>query len=245
MWITKSFLFLTLFFVSNPTFHDVVAFSPQQHRLQVTKRFVSTSSSSSSSTATKTTAADEIRKIFKQSNSNNTNTKDQIAQEWDMTEALLNPLAHHYIKGPKECLVFDTTLRDGTQGEAVSASCDDKLKIASRLSTFDVDYIEAGWPGSNPKDAEFFRRAQTELKPETRAKLVAFGSSRRKNVAVEKDVQIQALVDSNVPTVCMVVKAHPWQVTEILRATREENLEMIHDSVEYLVKLGKTVLVDL
>jgi len=150
-----------------------------------------------------------------------------------------------FVKGPKECLVFDTTLRDGTQGELISASCDDKLKIATRLATFDVDFIEAGWPGSNPKDLEFFQRAKLELPEHARNKLVAFGSSRRKNVAVEDDPQIQALVDSDVPTVCMVVKAHSWQVTDILRATREENLQMIHDSVAYLTGLGMTVLVDL
>jgi 2-isopropylmalate synthase len=150
-----------------------------------------------------------------------------------------------FVKGPKECLVFDTTLRDGTQGELISASCDDKLKIATRLATFNVDYIEAGWPGSNPKDLEFFQRAKLELPEHARNKLVAFGSSRRKNVAVEDDPQIQALVDSDVPTVCMVVKAHSWQVTEIIRATKEENLQMIHDSVSYLTGLGKTVLVDL
>jgi len=150
-----------------------------------------------------------------------------------------------FVKGPKECLVFDTTLRDGTQGELISASCDDKLKIAARLAAFDVDFIEAGWPGSNPKDLEFFKRAQLELPEQARAKLVAFGSSRRKSLTPQKDPQIQALVDSNVPTVCIVVKAHSWQVTEILRATREENLEMIHDSVSYLVGLGKDVLVDL
>jgi 2-isopropylmalate synthase len=172
-----------------------------------------------------------------------TTTTTNQNETW-LSEPFLNPLSQ-FVKGPKQCLVFDTTLRDGTQGESVSASCDDKLKIATRLSAFDVDYIEAGWPGSNPKDAEFFQRAQTELSAEVRSKLVAFGSSRRKNVAVENDPQIMALVDSNVPTICMVVKAHPWQVTEILRATREENLQMIHDSVEYLVKLGKTVLVDL
>ncbi|KAL3934496.1 MAG: hypothetical protein SGARI_003356, partial [Bacillariaceae sp.] len=172
-----------------------------------------------------------------------TTVSDNKENNW-MTQSMMNPL-NQYVKGPKECLIFDTTLRDGTQGEAVSASCEDKLKIAARLSAFDVDYIEAGWPGSNPKDAEFFQRAKTELPVETRDKLVAFGSSRRKNVAVEDDPQIQALLDSEVPTICMVVKAHPWQVTEILRATREENLQMIHDSVEYLVKQGKTVLVDL
>jgi 2-isopropylmalate synthase len=150
-----------------------------------------------------------------------------------------------FVKGPKQCLVFDTTLRDGTQGELISASCDDKLKIATRLASFNVDYIEAGWPGSNPKDLEFFQRAKLELPEHARNKLVAFGSSRRKNVAVEDDPQIQALLDSDVPTVCMVVKAHSWQVTEIIRATKEENLQMIHDSVSYLTDLGKTVLVDL
>lgn len=155
-----------------------------------------------------------------------------------------SPLAE-FVKGPKNCLVFDTTLRDGTQGELVSASCDDKIKIANRLATFNVDYIEAGWPGSNPKDLEFFQRAKVELEDHVRNKLVAFGSSRRKNVAVEDDPQIRALVDSDVPTVCMVVKAHSWQVTDILRATLEENLQMIHDSVSYLTALGKTVLVDL
>lgn len=168
-----------------------------------------------------------------------------IAQSLHANASVQSSPLSSFVKGPKQCLVFDTTLRDGTQGESISASCDDKLKIAARLASFDIDYIEAGWPGSNPKDAEFFQRAQTELPPHARAKLVAFGSSRRKSVQVSQDPQIQALVDSNVPTICMVVKAHPWQVTEILRATREENLEMIRDSVAYLVGLGKTVLVDL
>jgi 2-isopropylmalate synthase len=147
--------------------------------------------------------------------------------------------------GPKQCLIYDTTLRDGTQGESVSASVQDKIKIAERLAEFGADFIELGWPGSNPKDLECFHRAQTELSPEARSKLVAFGSSRRKNVRVEDDLQIQALVDSNVPTICLVVKCDPFQVTEILRATLEENIAMICDSVEFLVGLGKTVLVDL
>ncbi len=134
---------------------------------------------------------------------------------------------------------------DGTQGESVSVSCDDKLKIASRLSSFNVDYIEAGWPGSNPKDAEFFSRAKVELTPETKSKLVAFGSTRRKNIQAKDDQQIQALVDSDAPTICMVAKGHLWQVTDIIRASPEENLEMISDSVSYLVGLGRTVFVDL
>jgi 2-isopropylmalate synthase len=150
------------------------------------------------------------------------------------------------VVGPKHVLMYDTTLRDGTQGESISASCNDKIKIATRLAQFDMDYIEAGWPGSNPKDAEFFARAPTELPPSVQSKLVAFGSTRRKGIAAKDDAQIQALIDSNVPTICMVAKAHSWQVTEILRATLEENLEMIRDSVQYLTHVhGKTVLVDL
>jgi len=177
------------------------------------------------------------------SSSSSLSTDAWIAQGIE-TSATVNPLAE-YVSGPSRVLVFDTTLRDGTQGESISASCQDKLKIATRLAKFHVDYIEAGWPGSNPKDAEFFTRAQTELDDTVRQKLVAFGSTRRKNVDVAKDPQIQALVDSHVPTICMVAKAHPWQVTEILRATPQENLDMIRDSVAYLVGLGKTVLIDL
>ena len=153
--------------------------------------------------------------------------------------------SQHPIRGPKRALIYDTTLRDGTQMESISASCDDKLKIARRLSEFDVDYIEAGWPGSNPKDEEFFRRAQTELDATARRKLVAFGSTRRKNVQAENDRQIQLLVESHAPTVCLVAKAHMWQVTDIIRADPGENLEMIRDSVGYLVSQGREVMVDL
>jgi 2-isopropylmalate synthase len=149
------------------------------------------------------------------------------------------------VVGPSHVLCYDTSLRDGTQGESIAASCEDKLKIATRLAQFDMDYIEAGWPGSNPKDAEFFARAQTELSPSVQQKLVAFGSTRRKNIAAKDDKQIQALVDSQVPNICMVAKAHPWQVTEILRCELEENINMISDSVSFLVGLDKTVLVDL
>lgn len=147
--------------------------------------------------------------------------------------------------GPREVLVYDTTLRDGTQGEAVAASCDDKLKIVRRLHKFNVDYIEAGWPGSNPKDAEFFERAKKELVKEERAKLVAFGSTRRKRVEAKDDPQVKALLDSEAPTVCLVAKAHAWQVEEILKATREENLDMIRDTVSYLCEQGRQVFVDL
>lgn len=129
--------------------------------------------------------------------------------------------------------------------ESISVSCDDKLKIAARLSQFNVDYIEAGWPGSNPKDEEFFLRAQTELDEVTRSKLVAFGSTRRKGIRAEDDRQIELLVASGAPTVCIVAKAHLWQVTDIIRADPKENLEMIRDSVSYLVGQGRRVMVDL
>lgn len=135
---------------------------------------------------------------------------------------------------------------DGTQGEAVSASAADKLKISRRLAAFDVDYIEAGWPGSNPKDAEFFSRAKTELTPLEQNKLVAFGSTRRKNVNVKDDAQVQALLDSGAPTICIVAKSHSWQVTEILKAGLDENLQMISDTVSHLVTAGgRRVMVDL
>ena len=143
-------------------------------------------------------------------------------------------------------IMYDTTLRDGTQGESISVSCDDKLKIAARLGAFGMDYIECGWPGSNPKDLEFFQRAQTELPEDVRNKLVAFGSTRRKGMESSSDKQLEALVESGTPTICIVAKGHKWQVTDILRTTEEENLEMIRDSVEYLAKTcGKRVFVDL
>ncbi len=138
------------------------------------------------------------------------------------------------------------SLKDGTQGESVSASCDDKIKIAKRIMAFGADYVEAGWPGSNPKDAEFFQRTKTEFTLEQRAKLVAFGSTRRKHILAQDDAQLQALLDSEAPTLCLVGKAHAWQVEEILKTTREENLAMIYDSVHYLVHTaGRRVMVDL
>jgi 2-isopropylmalate synthase len=112
---------------------------------------------------------------------------------------------------------------------------------------FGVDYVEAGWPGSNPKDAEFFDRAQNgEFTAEQFSKLVAFGSTRRKFMEAKDDAQVQALLDSKAPTLCIVAKSHAWQVEEILKTTREENLEMIYDTVQYLVRThGRKVFVDL
>jgi 2-isopropylmalate synthase len=149
------------------------------------------------------------------------------------------------MKSTTTAIIYDTTLRDGTQMESISVSCDDKLKITKQLANFGMDYIEAGWPGSNPKDEEYFRRAQTELDASTFDKLVAFGSTRRKNITAKEDSQLQTLLDSQAPTICIVAKAHLWQVTDILRADPEENINMIYDSVNYLVNQGRTVMVDL
>ena len=137
-------------------------------------------------------------------------------------------------------IIYDTTLRDGTQMESISVSCDDKLKITNH---FGMDYIEAGWPGSNPKDEEYFRRAHTELDVSTFDKLVAFGSTRRKNMAAREDGQLRTLLDSRARTICIVAKAHLWQVTDILRADPAENINMIYDSVSYLASQGRTVMV--
>lgn len=154
-------------------------------------------------------------------------------------------ICSHRIVGPSEVIMYDTSLRDGAQGESVSVSCDDKLKIASHLAMFGMDYIEAGWPSSNPKDAQFFSRAQNELDERVRNKLVAFGSTRRKHTHVKNDSQICALVDSGVPNVCLVAKAHKWQVTDIIRTSPEENVNMIYESVAFLSSCGKSVLVDM
>ena len=163
----------------------------------------------------------------------------------DFEDQAVSTNNENVVRGPTHTLIYDTTLRDGTQMESISASCDDKLKISARLSKFNVDYIEAGWPGSNPKDEEFFHRAKTELDSNTRSKLVAFGSTRRKGIEAKDDKQIQMLVECGAPTVCIVAKAHLWQVTDIIRADPTENLDMIRDSVSYLVSQGLKVMVDL
>lgn len=184
-------------------------------------------------------------RLFSQTPSNAYTSIDENVNRSDFIHSSYEQNSPSQIIGPTHVLIYDTTLRDGTQGESVSISCDDKLKIAMRLADFNVDYIEAGWPGSNPKDQEFFSRAQQELSRVAREKLVAFGSTRRKSCSAAEDAQIQALVDSGAPTICMVAKGHKWQVEEILRATPEENLDMIRDSVGYLTSLGRRVFVDL
>ncbi|MEY4939778.1 MAG: hypothetical protein RIQ93_1513 [Verrucomicrobiota bacterium] len=138
--------------------------------------------------------------------------------------------------------IYDTTLRDGTQGEGISFSVTDKLLIAEKLDHFGVDYIEGGFPGSNPRDITFFQEAQ-KLKLK-HARLAAFGSTRRAGGAAAEDAQLRALVDSGMPVVTVVGKTWTLHVTEILRTTLEENIAMIEDSVRYLVAQGREVVYD-
>jgi 2-isopropylmalate synthase len=138
--------------------------------------------------------------------------------------------------------LYDTTLRDGTQMEGISLSVDDKLKIARRMDELGVNYIEGGWPGSNPKDVEFFARA-SEIGLKT-ARLAAFGSTRRAGGRADTDPNLKALLDAQTPVVTIVAKAHDRHVTHVLETTTEENLAMIADSVRHLKEAGRTVLLD-
>jgi 2-isopropylmalate synthase len=142
----------------------------------------------------------------------------------------------------QQIIIYDTTLRDGTQGEGISLSCSDKLKIAQKLDEFGALYIEGGWPGSNPKDAEFFAR-QHELKLK-QAKIAAFGSTRYKGTTCEKDANIQALIKANTPVVTLVGKSWDLHVRHVLETDAEENLEMISESVCYFKERDKEVIYD-
>ena len=138
--------------------------------------------------------------------------------------------------------LYDTTLRDGTQMEGISLSVQDKLKIAQKLDELGVRYIEGGWPGSNPKDAEFFVAAQSlRLR---NAQIAAFGSTRRAGSTAEKDANIKALLDAKTPVVTLVGKASESQVRLVLETSLEENLAMIRDSIAFLKGRGLTVFFD-
>ncbi len=143
---------------------------------------------------------------------------------------------------PPRITTYDTTLRDGAQGPGVSFSADDKLKIAHRLDALGVDYVEAGWPGSNPKDTEVFEALKRE--PLQRARLVAFGATRRANITPDQDENLRDLLDSGAPAVALVGKSSAWQVKEVLRVSRDENLAMIRDSVAYMRENGREVIFD-
>ncbi|MSY13599.1 MAG: citramalate synthase, partial [Actinobacteria bacterium] len=139
--------------------------------------------------------------------------------------------------------IFDTTLRDGMQVEGVSATVEDKLRIAEQLDLLGVTYIEGGWPGANPKDIEFFARAAVDLRLST-ARLVAFGSTRRPMGKVDDDPTLRNLVEAKTGAVCIVAKAWDYHVLNALGTTLDEGEAMIADSVEFLRANGLRVMVD-
>ena len=139
--------------------------------------------------------------------------------------------------------VYDTTLRDGAQQEGLTLSVADKLTIARHLDVLGVGYVEGGWPGANPKDTEFFSKAQTELKLK-HAQLAAFGATRRPGVQAPDDPMVAALRDSGAPVVTLVAKSHDRHVDLALRTTLAENLAMVRDTVTHLRAEGQRVFLD-
>ena len=139
--------------------------------------------------------------------------------------------------------VYDTTLRDGAQQEGINLSVSDKLAIAPLLDELGVGFIEGGWPGAVPKDTEFFKRAAKELDFRN-AELAAFGSTRKAGTRAVDDPQVRALVDSEAPVVALVAKHDLRHAERALRTTGDENIAMIADTVAFLVREGRRVVVD-
>ena len=138
--------------------------------------------------------------------------------------------------------IYDTTLRDGTQRKDISLSCTDKLRVAQRLDEMGVAFIEGGWPGSNPKDVEFFKRASEMTWKH--ALIAAFGSTCRAKGGPEDDANIKALLDAETPVCTVFGKTWTLHVTEVLRTTLPDNLRIIEQSVAYLRSKGKRVIYD-
>ncbi|HDZ23479.1 MAG TPA: citramalate synthase [Desulfobacteraceae bacterium] len=142
----------------------------------------------------------------------------------------------------KQIILYDTTLRDGTQGEQVNLSAEDKLRIAKKLDDFGIRYIEGGWPGSNPKDARFFEMARnTSFRS---ARLTAFGSTRRADTRPEDDENIRALLNTGTETVTVFGKSWDLQASQILGVSLDENAAMIDDSISFLKSKGLEVIYD-
>lgn len=142
----------------------------------------------------------------------------------------------------RKIVVYDTTLRDGAQGPAISFSAGDKERIARMLDGLGFDYVEGGFPGSNPKDEELF--ARLAVQPLKSAKLAAFGATRRAGGGCEGDPNLRALVESKAPVWTLVGKSDPWQVSTVLQTTNNENLAMVEESVAYGVAHGREVIFD-
>lgn len=152
---------------------------------------------------------------------------------------MLNKSKQNFEKTVK---LYDTTLRDGSQRQGISFSINDKLRITKLLDNLGISYIEGGWPGSNPKDSQYFSEA-AKLKLQ-HAKIVAFGSTRHFRFSVAEDPNIKALVAANTPAVALVGKSWTLHVQAVLETTQDENLKMIEESVSYLKSLGKEVIYD-
>jgi 2-isopropylmalate synthase len=145
-------------------------------------------------------------------------------------------------KNMNDVLLYDTTLRDGTQGENITFSADEKIKIALRLDDFGIHYIEGGWPGSNPKDMQFFDLAKrVEFR---QARMVAFGSTRKPGIQPAEDDNLKALIASETPTVAIFGKSWDLHVRKVMNNSLTENLYMIHDSVTFLKNNGLEVVYD-
>jgi 2-isopropylmalate synthase len=142
----------------------------------------------------------------------------------------------------KKIILYDTTLRDGTQGEQINFSAEDKIRIARKLDAFGIPYIEGGWPGSNPKDSRFFEMARKT--PFHNTRVTAFGSTRRAQIRPEDDQNIKALLKTEMETVTVFGKSWDLHATEILGVSLEENLAMIEDTLVYLKKQDREVLYD-
>ena len=145
-------------------------------------------------------------------------------------------------KNHKKIEIYDTLLRDGTQAQGVSLSGPDKLLLADVLDNLGVDFIEGGYPLSNPKDEAFF--ADAAKKTFKNARLAAFGMTRRKGTKAADDAGMKALLDSGAPVITIVGKSWDFHVREVLGATNEENLAMIADSISFLVQAGREVVFD-
>ncbi|MFW5989353.1 MAG: citramalate synthase [Desulfosudaceae bacterium] len=142
----------------------------------------------------------------------------------------------------RQIVIYDTTLRDGTQGEDINFTADDKIRIARKLDDFGVHYIEGGWPGSNPRDIRFFELArEIDFK---HARLTAFGATRKSGLSADEDVNILRLIESQAPAVAIVGKTWDLHVTELMNNSLEDNLEMIRDTVSFLKSHGREVFFD-
>ncbi len=142
----------------------------------------------------------------------------------------------------EKVLIYDTTLRDGTQGEEVYFTAEEKIKVAKKLDEMGVHYIEGGWPGSNFRDMQFFKLARRESF--SCAKITAFGSTRRPNTKAGNDPNLKALVECRTPAVTIFGKSWPLHVKQVMDNTLEENLAMIGESVEFLKQQGREVIYD-